>query len=111
MIWRGEIYDIDLGQQIGHEPGFTRPAVVVSVNVINNGLGELVSVVPIASKFYGLRSHVELDPEASGLGHVSYTRCDQIRTISTRRLSARRGEASQDEIQDISQALRFILDL
>ncbi len=111
LIWRGEIYDIDLGQPIGHEPGFTRPAVVVSVDVINNGPGELVSVVPISSKFYGLRSHVELEPGTSGLDHVSYARCDQIRTISTRRLSARRGEASQDELHDISQALRFILDL
>ena len=111
LIWRGDIYDVNLGQPIGHEPGFTRPAVVVSVDIINNGPGELVSVVPISSKFYGLRSHVELEPGTSGLDHVSYARCDQIRTISTRRLSIRLGEATQDEVHKISQALRFILDL
>ncbi len=111
LIWRGDIYDIDLGQPIGHEPGFTRPAVIVSVDIINNGPGELVSIVPISSKFYGLRSHVELEPGTSGLDHVSHARCDQIRTISTRRLSARRGEASRNELHDISQALRFILNL
>ncbi len=70
LIWRGETYDIDLGKPIGHEPRFTRPAVVVSMNIINNGPGELVSVVPISSKFYGLRSHVGLERKTSGLDHV-----------------------------------------
>jgi mRNA interferase MazF len=111
LIWRGDVYDVNLGQAIGHDPGFTRLAVVVSMDIINNGPGELVSVVPISSKFYGLRSQVELDPGTSGLDHVSYARCDQIRTISTRRLSIRLGEAAQDEVNKISQALRFILDL
>lgn len=30
MIWRGEIYDVDLGQPVGHEPAFAWPAAVVS---------------------------------------------------------------------------------
>lgn len=81
------------------------------MDIINNDPGELVTVVPISSKFYGLRSHVELELGNSGLEHASYARCAQIRTIALRRLSVRRGEASQEEVHVISQALRFILDL
>jgi len=33
----GEVYNVDLGQPIGHEPGFAQPAVVVSVDILNNG--------------------------------------------------------------------------
>lgn len=111
MIWRGEIYNLDLGQPVGREPAFVRPAIVVSADLLNNGPGELVAVVPIGSKAYGLRSHVELEPGVSGLDHVSYARCDQLRTVSTRRLLDRRGAASEDEISRVDQTLRFVLDL
>lgn len=111
MIWRGEIYDVDLGQPVGHEPAFRRPAVVVSVDIVNNGPVELVMVVPVTSTAYGLRSHVEVDPEGSGLNHTSYARCDQLRVISTNRLSSRRGMIAPDQMHSIDQAVRFILYL
>lgn len=111
LIWRGELHDVDLGQPVGHEPAFLRPAVVVSVDAINNGPGELVAIVPVTSRRYGLRSHVELAPGRSGLDHVFYARCDQVRVISTHRLTSRRGVASPDQLQAIDQGLRFVLDL
>lgn len=111
MIWRGEVYNVDLGQPVGHEPAFRRPAVVVSVDILNNGPGGLVVVVPITTIGYGLRSHVELEPEASGLDYTSYARCDQLRVVSVERLSSRQGMISPDQMQAIDQALRFILDL
>ena len=111
MIRRGEVYDVDLGQPVGHEPAFRRPAVVVSVDVLNNGTGQLVMAVPITSAAYGLRSHVEIEPGSSGLGHTSYAHCDQLRVISTARLSSHRGMIAPDQITAIDQALRFVLDL
>lgn len=111
MIWRGEVHDVDLGQPIGHEPAFRRPAVVVSVDILNNGPGGLVTVVPVTSAAYGLRSHVELEPGTSGLGHTSHARCDQLRTLSTARLQARRGMVGPHELSAIDRALRFVLDL
>lgn len=88
-----------------------RPAVVVSADVINNGAGGLVTVVPVGSTSYGLRSHVELEPHPSELAGISYARCDQVRVISTDRLASRRGMASSAEMHAIEQALRFVLDL
>ncbi|WP_307856916.1 type II toxin-antitoxin system PemK/MazF family toxin [Mycolicibacter acidiphilus] len=64
---------------------------VMSVDVLNNGPGGLVVVVPITTAGYGLRSHVELEPEAGGLDHTSYARCDQLRVVSVERLSSRQG--------------------
>ena len=111
LIWRGEVYSIDLGQPIGHEPGFTRPAVVVSADILNNGAGGLVVVVPVTSATYGLRSHIEVEPGTSGLEHTSYARCDQLRAISTDRLQSRRGIIGPDQLRSIDQAMRFVLDL
>lgn len=111
MIWRGDVYNVDLGHPVGHEPGFVRPAIVVSVDTINNGPGELVLVVPVGSADYGLRSHVELESGPSGLDHTSYAGCDQLRVISIDRFSDRRGMVARDQLRAIDQALRFVLDL
>lgn len=111
MIWRGEVYEVDLGQPIGHEPAFRRPAVVVSVDILNNSPGQLVMVVPVTSAAYGLRSHVELEPGSSGLDHTSYARCDQLRAVSTARVSTRLGMVAPDQMSAIDRALRFVLDL
>ena len=111
MIWRGEVYRVDLGQPVGQEPAFRRPAVVVSVDILNNGPAGLVVIVPITTVGYSLRSHVELDPTSSGLGHTSSARCDQLRVVSVERLSSREGIVSPEQMQAIDQALRFVLDL
>ena len=111
MIWRGETYAVDLGQPVGHEPAFRRPGVVVSVDLLNNGAGGLVVVVPVTTTGYGLRSHVELEPGGSGLDHTSYARCDQLRVVSVQRMSSRWGTVGPDDMLAIDQALRFVLDL
>ena len=68
-------------------------------------------IVPVGSTSYGPRSHVQIEPGESGLDHLSYARCDQIRVLSVERIVARRGFAALDEVHSINQALRFILDL
>lgn len=112
LIWRGEIHDVDLGVPVGREPAFKRPGVVVSSDLLNNGPGDLVALVPVTTNGYGLRSHIELEPgEGSGLERTSHARCDQVRVISTRRLVRCRGTVSAQELRAIEQALRFVLDL
>jgi mRNA interferase MazF len=102
---------VDLGQPIGHEPAFARPAVVVASDLIDNGPGETTVVVPITSTDYGLRSHIEITPALSGLDHTSYARCDHIRVVSTQRIGKRLGVVTPAEQHAVDQALRFILDL
>ncbi len=83
---------------MGREPAFRRPGVVVTVDMLNNSPGQLAIVVPISSAFYGLRSHIEVEPGASGLDHTSDARCDQLRVVSTERLSARLGIIAPDQM-------------
>jgi mRNA interferase MazF len=111
VIWRSEVYDVDLGRPVGNEPAFTRPAIVVSADAVSNSPGDLVAVVPIISISFGLRNHVEIDPDPAGLEHLSFARCDQLRLIATKRLERRRGIVSTAEIARIDGALRFVLDL
>ena len=111
MIFRGEIHYVDLGSPIGHEPSSVRPGVVVSANLITNGPGNLVGIVPITSTRYGLRRHIELDEGVTGLDHASFARCDQVRMISVHRVASRLGYAPIEQIAEIDRALRFIFDL
>lgn len=111
MIWRGEVYNIDLGPPVGHEPASVRPVVVVSTDVMNNGPGGLLVVVPVTSTAYGLRSHIEVEPGNSGLDHTSYARCDQLRFVSVERLGSKRGTLAAVQMQAVDSALRFVLDL
>lgn len=111
MILRNEIYSVDLGKPVGHEPAFRRPAVIASVDILNNGPGGLVVVIPITTSGYGLRSHIELGPEDTGLDHTSFARCDQLRVVSIERLSAAIGRVGPVAMRSIDQALRFVLDL
>jgi mRNA interferase MazF len=111
VIFRGEIYSVDLGKPVGHEPAFRRPAVVVSADILNNGAGGLVVVVPITTTGYGLRSHIELEAGATGLDHTSYARCDQLRVLSVQRLDEALGMVGPGDMDAIDRALRFVLDL
>ncbi len=77
---------------------------MVSVDILNNGPGGLVVVVPITTASYGLRSHVELASEGSGLDHTSYARCDQLRVVSVERLSSRQGIVGPDQMRTIDGA-------
>lgn len=96
------MHHVDLGQLVGNEPAFRRPAVVVSVDILNNGPGGLVAFVPITATDYRLRSHVELEPTNSGLGHISYARCDQLRVVSVERLSSRQGMIVQNRCKPLT---------
>ncbi|MEI7860487.1 MAG: type II toxin-antitoxin system PemK/MazF family toxin [Acidimicrobiales bacterium] len=111
MIWRSQIYQVDLGVPVRHELARVRPGLVVSADLINNGAGQLVGIVPITSRHYGLRSHIELEPGLTGLDHVSFARCDQVRMVSAGRLRTLVGQAPSDSMDAIYQALRNTLDL
>jgi mRNA interferase MazF len=82
---RGDVIVVDLGGLIGHEAGPTRPAVVVSHDQLAH-VG-LVSVLPVTRTRVGWPSHVEVEPDDSNLRETSYVQTEQIRTISTERVT------------------------
>ena len=107
---RGEIWLVDLGEPIGREQAGRRPAVIVSADRLNESPAGVVIVVPCTTTYRGLPSHVELDPENSGLHAVSYAKCEDVKSVSDQRLVARLGTAHDEVLFVLSRALRFLLD-
>jgi mRNA interferase MazF len=108
---RGEIWLVDFGEPIGHEQAGRRPAVVISADPLNESRAGVVIVVPMTTAHRNLPSHVELDPDSSGLDEVSYAKCEDVKSISEKRLIARLGAADERATFAIAGALRFLMDL
>ncbi len=106
---RGEIWLVTLDPTIGREQAGTRPALVISDDLFNQSLAELVVVLPITSKNKGIRSHVEIVPPEGGLNVTSYVKCEDVRSISIYRLGRRLGKVTADTIDEVENRLRFIL--
>lgn len=82
---RGDVVLVDLGEPIGHEAGLSRPAMVVSHDRLAQ-VG-LITVLPLTRTRIGWPSHVEIESAESGLRETSYVQTEQIRTISTERVT------------------------
>jgi len=108
---RGEIWLVDFGEPVGREQAGTRPAVVVSTDALNEGPAGVVLVVPVTSTDRGIPSHVEIEPGESGLDHPSYAKCEDVKSISERRLVGRVGVAGPEPLFEIGRALRYLLEL
>lgn len=107
---RGEIWLVDFGAPTGREQAGRRPAVIVSADPLNQSRAGIVIVVPCTTTRRGLPSHVELDPESSGLDDITYAKCEDIKSVSDERLITRLGDAPLDALFDITRSLRFLLD-
>lgn len=108
---RGDIWLIDFGEPVGREQAGRRPAVVMSADPLNNSRAGVVIVVPTTTAHRDLPSHVELDPNGSGLEEVSYAKCEDVKSVAERRLIARLGTTNEQATFQIARALRFLLDL
>lgn len=54
---------------------------------------------------------MELEPGTSGLGEVSYAKCEDVKSISEERLIARLGVVGEDSIFEMRQVLGYLLDI
>lgn len=84
---------------------------IVSANLLNESRAGVVMVAPTTTTARGLPSHIELDPADSGLDRISYAKCENVRSISERRLIARLGIVGEPAMFEIVRSLRFLLDL
>ena len=108
---RGEVWLVDFGAPVGREQSGRRPAVIVSADRLNESRAGVVAVVPTTTTHHGLPSHVEIEPDASGLDEVSYAKCEDVKSISEQRLIAQLGTLTDAVVFEIGRALRFLLDL
>lgn len=108
---RGEIWLVDLNPVRGHEQGGKRPALVVSVDMFNAGPAELVVVLPLTTKDKSIPLHVRIDPPEGGVKEPSFIKCEDIRAVSTERLTSRLGKVSPRTMALVEDRIRVLLGL
>jgi mRNA interferase MazF len=108
---RGEVWDVDLNPVLGHEQGGKRPALVVSVDQLNQGPSGLVIMVPITKRDKRIRSQIAIEAGEGGLTIRSFAMCEAVRSISLERMTRRRGMVSHETMEKIDHWLRVLLGL
>ena len=108
---RGEVWEISLDPVLGHEQAGSRPALIVSVDLFNEGPADLVVVAPITRTARKVRWHVAVSPPEGGLVADSYIQCESVRSVSKQRLKRRRGRVSDATMEQVEDRLRILMGL
>ena len=108
---RGEVWIVDLDPTLGHEQAGRRPGLVISVDGFNQSAAELAIVLPVTSRKKSVRSHVLAQAGEAGLKVASFIKCEDVRSISTRRLHRRLGSASPATLRAVEERLRILMGL
>ena len=104
---KGEVWLVDLNPVIGHEQSGVRPALIISDDMFNYSLAEMVIIVPITSKYKGIPTHVELVSDI--LTMKSYIKTEDIRSVSTKRLIKKLGNASNEIMLLVEERIKLLL--
>lgn len=108
---RGQVWLLDLNPTRGHEQAGTRPGLVVSVDPFNQTPLGLVVVVPVTSKTKESPLHVRIDPPEGGLEHISFAKCEDVRSVALERLIRPFGRVTPAVMRQVDDRLRLILGL
>jgi mRNA interferase MazF len=108
---RGDVWYIDFDPTRGHERAGRRPALVVSADTLNRAAAGVVIVLPMTSKAKGIRSHIGVVAGEGGLAKRSYIKCEDIRSVSTLRLSKRLGCVGPTTMAQVERVLRILLEI
>lgn len=103
-IYRGEVWDVVLDPVKGSEQAGLRPCVVVSPDSMNEQL-ETIIVVPLTTKKKDWPTRV--DTIFDGLEGQAL--CEQIRTVSRKRLKVKKSRLKITEVIQIKLVLKQML--
>lgn len=108
---RGEIWWVDLNPVKGHEQAGRRPGLILSVDTFNHGPAGMAILIPITKTDRKIPFHVPVCPPEGGLTCKSFIKCEDIRSVSTERLSGRLGSISSAALKEVEDRIRILLDL
>jgi mRNA interferase MazF len=107
----GDVVWVDFGVPAGSEPGFIRPAVLVTANMILGSNPRTVHVIPITTNVE--RSlPTEVPVHATGLERPSAAQCHLCTVISTERIVNRdNGNIGGSALAQLRSLLADLFDL
>jgi mRNA interferase MazF len=107
-ILRDDIVWANLDPTQGHEQSGLRPVLILSQNIFNERSGTVIAVALTSQE---PRAGFPLTLELSGtkLPKNSWVKISQIRTLSVKRLGAKLGRASADELEQVIEGLNEII--
>jgi len=101
-----DIYECNLGQNIGSELNKKRPCIVISKEQFNTG--NTIIILPVKSikptTRFGILS-IQLQKEPASLRESSYCSCISIREVSKKRLGKYIGEIAVQDRETIKKSL------
>lgn len=105
----GDVVEVDFGLPIGSEPGFVRPAIVVTADAFLRFRPTTVFVVPLTTTERTFPSHVGImaDP-ANGLVATSYALVELLRAVAIERCSTPFGNVGAAVTHQILDVLAMI---
>ena len=111
-ILRGDIFEAEFNPTIGHEQSGKRPALIMSVDEYNAAGSNTVIAIPMTSKDKGIRTHIFVSAKEHKISNLdSFIICDQIRSISQKRLGKRLGSVSQITLKQVASVLQRLLKI
>ena len=112
-MYRGEIWWANLPDQVGSEPGYRRPVLIIQDDTFTQSRISTVIVVIVTSntRLAEAPGNVLLPCEASGLPRDSVANVSQILTIDKTFLVERVGSLPNYLQQEVDEGLRIILCL
>jgi len=88
-----------------------RPALIVSVDLFNEGPAELIVAIPITRTPRRIRWHVDVRPPEAGLVAESFIQCENVRSVTQTRLKRLRGRVSEATMRQVEDRLRILFGL
>jgi mRNA interferase MazF len=105
---QGDVWEARLEPVVGHEQGGTRPVLIVSVDQISSGRGEMCIVVPFTRTDRGTPIHVPVDPPEGGLTSASFALPENVRSISRERLTKRLGGVRDATLEQVLDRIHLL---
>jgi mRNA interferase MazF len=113
VVKRGEVWWVDFGVLAGSEPGWQRPAVVVSSDLFNRSRIATVLVAPVTSTMQRAEApgNVAMARGDAGLSKPSVVNVSAVTVVDRSRLLQRAGAVTADVMTDVEDGLRLVLAL
>lgn len=111
IVRAGDVVRVDFGIPVGSEPGFQRPAVVVTADPVLAHRPRTVHVVPVTSNVT-LSLPTEVAVAARGLDVASVAQCHLCTVVGSARIfDGGYGSVSSTELAQVRSVLGDLLDI